>query len=241
MKRFHQILLIGTLLPLCWLLMQAVHEVGHVLGAIVSGGTVSRVVLHPLTISRTDLAENPHPLFVVWAGPVVGVLLPAVAYAISQAARFRWAFLVRFFAGFCLVANGAYIGAGSFGGIGDCGEMLRLGTPAWCLRAFGLVGVAAGLWPVEWTRPGVRDREGFQGGGWRCRVRDVWPACDHACVGTGVEHQVSRRRIESPLYANSPHTDAVQMVVVPESKARRCQGACVSGLIRGLSETTTVG
>lgn len=145
MQRLRQILLIGTLLPLCWLLMQAVHELGHVAAAIATGGTVSTVVLHPLTISRTDVAENPHPLLVVWAGPFVGVLLPAVAYAVSQAARFRGAFLVRFFAGFCLIANGAYIGAGSFGGIGDCGEMLRLATPAWCMWLFGVAGIAAGL------------------------------------------------------------------------------------------------
>jgi len=145
MQRLRQILLIGTLLPLCWLLMQAAHELGHVLGAVATGGTVSTVVLHPLTISRTDLAENPHPLLVVWAGPVVGVLLPAVAYAVCQTARFRRTFLVRFFAGFCLVANGAYIWAGSFAGIGDCGEMLRLGTPTWCLWVFGLAAIAGGL------------------------------------------------------------------------------------------------
>jgi hypothetical protein len=47
-----------------WLLMQAVHESGHVLGARLGGGTVAQVVLHPLTISRTDLAANPHPLLV---------------------------------------------------------------------------------------------------------------------------------------------------------------------------------
>ena len=145
MPRLRQNLLIGTLLPLCWLLMQAVHELGHVAAAVATGGTISRVVLHPLTISRTDLAENPHPLLAVWAGPVVGVLLPAFALAVSLAARFRWSFFVRFFAGFCLVANGAYIGAGSFAGIGDCGEMLGLGTPAWCMWAFGVAGVAAGL------------------------------------------------------------------------------------------------
>ncbi len=31
MKRFAQVLLIGTFLPLCWLAMMAVHELGHVL------------------------------------------------------------------------------------------------------------------------------------------------------------------------------------------------------------------
>ena len=54
--RFHQtVLMVATLLG-SWLGMQAVHESGHALGALLSGGRVARVVLHPLTISRTDLS-----------------------------------------------------------------------------------------------------------------------------------------------------------------------------------------
>lgn len=128
-----------------WLGMQQVHELGHVLAAVATGGEVERVVLHPLTISRTDLAANPRPLIVVWAGPLLGALLPLVAWSVALAVRLRVAFLLRFFAGFCLIANGAYIGAGSFGGIGDCGEMLRHGSPIWLLWLFGLATVAAGL------------------------------------------------------------------------------------------------
>ena len=33
-KRLHQVLLIGTFLPLCWLAMMAVHELGHVVGPL---------------------------------------------------------------------------------------------------------------------------------------------------------------------------------------------------------------
>ena len=76
MKRLHQVLLIGTFLPLCWLAMMDVHELGHVVGAVATGGRVEKVVLDPLTISRTDVLPNPNPLLVVWAGPIVGVLLP---------------------------------------------------------------------------------------------------------------------------------------------------------------------
>ena len=54
MKRLHQILLIVSAVLASWLGMQAVHEAGHVLGACMTGGRVSQVVLHPLTISRTD-------------------------------------------------------------------------------------------------------------------------------------------------------------------------------------------
>ncbi len=63
-------------MPLCWLGMMGVHEVGHVLAGIFTGGTVTKVVVHPLAISRTDIAPNPMPLIVVWAGPLIGVLLP---------------------------------------------------------------------------------------------------------------------------------------------------------------------
>ena len=48
-----------------WLGMQQVHELGHVIGALVTGAQIESVVLHPLTISRTDLAHNPLPLVVV--------------------------------------------------------------------------------------------------------------------------------------------------------------------------------
>jgi hypothetical protein len=109
-------------------------------------------VLHPLTISRTDLADNPQPLVVVWAGPLFGVVAPLVLWLAAAAARLRGAFVLRFFAGFCLLANGLYIGLGSIEGVGDCGEMLRHGTPIWLLWLFGVVTAPAGL--ALWHRQG---------------------------------------------------------------------------------------
>jgi hypothetical protein len=149
-KRLHQGTLIVSVLLSSWLGMQAVHESGHVLGACLTGGRVARVVWHPLTISRTDLSHNPRPLFVVWAGPVFGALLPLALWGV--AAGLPGAFVLRFFAGFCLIANGAYIGGGSFDRIGDCGEMLRHGSGLWQLWLFGAVAVPAGLW--LWHRQG---------------------------------------------------------------------------------------
>jgi hypothetical protein len=144
-NRLHQVVLICSTLVLSWLGMMAVHELGHVVGAWATGGVVERVVLHPLTISRTDLSHNPRPLVVVWAGPVLGVLLPLAGLGV--AAALRWAvYLPRFFAGFCLIANGAYIGVGSFERIGDAGEMLRQGSAPWQLWAFGALAGPLGLY-----------------------------------------------------------------------------------------------
>jgi hypothetical protein len=145
MNRLLQLLLIATFLPLCWFGMMAVHELGHVIGAYATGGRVARVVLHPLAISRTDLAHNPHPLIVAWSGPVIGVLLPLVVLGVFRLAGLPGRYLVRFFAGFCLIANGAYLGAGAWAGIGDAGDLLRLGTRIGWLLAFGLLTVPAGL------------------------------------------------------------------------------------------------
>jgi hypothetical protein len=142
--------------------MQAVHEFGHVVGSWLTGGQVAGVVLHPLTISRTDLSHNPNPLLVVWAGPVFGCLLPLTACGVVAAVRCPWAYLLRFFAGFCLVANGAYIAGGAFDRLGDAGVMLRHGSSAWWLWGFGAVTVPAGLW--LWHRQGPHFGLGPAGG-----------------------------------------------------------------------------
>jgi hypothetical protein len=152
LKRLHQAVLIGSTLLASWLGMQAAHEGGHILGAWLTGGQVSRIVLRPLTISQTDLAQNPRPLLVAWAGPVFGVLFPLALWGAAAAGRMPGSFVFRFFAGFCSIANGAYIGIGSFDRIGDCGEMLRHGSRLWQLWLFGSMAIPAGFW--LWHRQG---------------------------------------------------------------------------------------
>jgi hypothetical protein len=149
----HRIILILSVLLGSWLGMQTMHESGHAIAAMASGGRVEKVVLCPLTISRTDLAHNPQPLFVVWAGPVFGVVAPMILWGVAVGLNLPGAFVLRFFAGFCLIANGAYIGIGSFDNVGDCGTMLRHGSSPWQLWLFGAVTVPFGLW--LWHRQGV--------------------------------------------------------------------------------------
>ena len=167
MRRLPQFLLIAATVPLAWLLMQVVHECGHALFGWLTGGEVRQVVLHPLTISRTDLDANPHPLPVCWAGPVFGSIAPVLFWLIARVTKWSGEFWLRFFAGFCLIANGAYLAVGSFDGIGDAGDLLRHGSPIWMLWLFGAITISIGLrlWhglgpmfglgtqatPVHWT------------------------------------------------------------------------------------------
>ena len=51
--KLKQAVLVITFLVFSWLAMQAVHELGHVLGALLTGGSPNKVYLHPLIISAT--------------------------------------------------------------------------------------------------------------------------------------------------------------------------------------------
>src|SRR4051812_20628988 len=104
--RVYQVLLLAGLMWLSWLTMMLVHETGHVLGAMFSGGKIQRVIWHPRVISRTDVHPNPHPLIEVWSGAIIGSLVPLVIAGIASALRLRSACLFWFVAGFCLIANG---------------------------------------------------------------------------------------------------------------------------------------
>lgn len=151
--------------------MQVAHEAGHVVGAWLTGGRVVKVVLHPLAISRTDVSPNPSPLVEIWAGPIGGVLIPLVLWIIPFRLNHVLAAWLRFFAGFCLIANGLYIGWGMIDPVGDASDLIRNGTPAWVLGIFGAATVPGGvrLWhglgpefgwgphgkPISWTTAGI--------------------------------------------------------------------------------------
>lgn len=146
LNRWNHLLLAGSTVIFSWLAMQAVHETGHVLHAWASGGKVTHVVLDPLGISRTDIEPNPHPQFVAWGGPVWGSVWPLVVLGVVRAMHWRRAWLVAFFAGFCLVANGAYLLAGAFFPAGDAEVLLQNGAPRLALVSFGVVATAGGFW-----------------------------------------------------------------------------------------------
>lgn len=144
--RLGQFMLIASTLIHCWLGMQVVHELGHIAAGWAGGEAIDKVVLHPLAISRTDVTHDRHPLLVIWAGPILGSALPLALLAASRLLRCELSYMFRFFAGFCLIANGLYLGVGSFDGAGDAGDLIRHGSPRWPLIAFGLACAPAGLW-----------------------------------------------------------------------------------------------
>jgi hypothetical protein len=128
-----------------WLGMMAVHEFGHMIGAWLTGGRVVSVSIPVFGFSQTVVHPNPRELVVVWCGPVIGTIIPISIVLIWRAARRAVPDVLTFFAGFCAVANGAYIGLGWLTHSGDAGDLRRLGTPRWAMIAFGFACVAIGM------------------------------------------------------------------------------------------------
>jgi hypothetical protein len=128
-----------------WLGMMVTHELGHVLHAKLSGGGVERVHVPLLGFSQTFVEPNPRPHFVAWGGPIWACVIPIVLYTIFHLARSPGRGVFGFFAGVCLIANGAYIGIGWTQMAGDAGDLVDYGTPVWVMIAFGLITTSCGL------------------------------------------------------------------------------------------------
>lgn len=85
---------------------------------------------------------NPAPLFVAWGGFAWGCLIPLALWGLTPRSK---AHLARFFAGFCLVANGIYFVVGGLERGADPGDLMRFGAPAWQVLGAGAIAFAAGL------------------------------------------------------------------------------------------------
>jgi hypothetical protein len=159
MRYIARFILIAVMLYLSALALMLVHESGHVLHAWLSGGRVAAVHFGFFEFSRTELSFDPHPQFVAWGGPLWGCLLPLAAFFVMSIGQFRISRFLCFFAGLCLVVNGAYIGVGWMDNAGDAGTLLRHGAPPWTMCVAGLAAIAGGLY--LWHRMGLR-RQGVK-------------------------------------------------------------------------------
>jgi hypothetical protein len=147
-----------------WLLMMSLHESGHILLARLTGGHVTKVVLHPLAISRTDVSPNPAPLAVAWGGPVCGSVLPVVVWLTWRGLAWPGAKWLQGLAGFCLIANGLYLASGVVFPAGDTEDLLRLGVTGWMLVGVGVPAFVCGLgmWHAMGAAFGMKDMSADQ-------------------------------------------------------------------------------
>ncbi|QDT01146.1 hypothetical protein HG15A2_44880 [Adhaeretor mobilis] len=63
------------------------HEVGHLIGGWLGGGTLSEYSLAPWHLPYSFHSPDPFPQLTLWAGPLFGVALPLT---LALIARHRW-------------------------------------------------------------------------------------------------------------------------------------------------------
>ena len=83
--------------------MTFVHESGHIIGGWCCGGTLKDADLWPWHLPYSLFDPDPRPLVTLWAGPILGVVLPTL---LALVIRRDWAW---FIANFCIIANGVYL------------------------------------------------------------------------------------------------------------------------------------
>jgi hypothetical protein len=98
------------LLVASWIVMTFTHEMGHIIGGTCCGGTLQAVDLMPWRLPYSIFEPDPFPLVTLWAGLILGALIPVVVAVIVQR-DWMW-----FIANFCVLANGAYIATAWFSG-----------------------------------------------------------------------------------------------------------------------------
>lgn len=129
-----------ALFLLAWCVMTFTHELGHLLGGWVSGGSLKHAELRPWKLPHSHFAPDPHPLVTLWSGPIVGVLLPvAVAAVVGR----KWCWFV---AQFCMLANGVYLALAWLSGDEwlDTPRLLAAGASPWTIVIYCLATIGIG-------------------------------------------------------------------------------------------------
>lgn len=121
--------------------MLLTHELGHVIAAILTGGTITSVELRPGRLPHTLVNPNPRPSVVLWSGFLMGWIAPQLTAPLWKIERGLIGPVLRAGAAFCLLAGGVYLTVGGLERLTDTGQLVLHGWPLPLLIAVG-VGVA---------------------------------------------------------------------------------------------------
>lgn len=120
------------LLAWSWIVMTVCHELGHVVGGCCCGARVTVLELRPWEMPYSLYSPDPNPQVTVWAGPLLGCLVPMFAAIIINRPA------VWFVGWFCVLANATYLLIGYVGGDSelDTTKILNAGTPEFAFWLF---------------------------------------------------------------------------------------------------------
>lgn len=122
----------------------AIHELGHALALWTTGGSVTRITLHPFSWSYTYYGSPPTcPLLTAWAGVLFSSSLGLLLLIVIRPRRGAWTVPLALMGLCTLMVNGLYLIMDSvFLAGGDATTIIAHGTPRAVVLVIG-VGLAA--------------------------------------------------------------------------------------------------
>lgn len=136
-RRFFRLLL---WLGVSWTVMAWTHEGGHIVGGWLMGGHLQYAELRPWLLPYSHFEPDPQPLVTLWAGPIFGAVVPwRIALMVPRVHT-------RFIAGFCLLANGAYLATAAYAGdaLLDTTKLLAAGAWSVSIGMYCLITITVG-------------------------------------------------------------------------------------------------
>ncbi len=130
------LLLLGSF-AFAYNVVSALHELGHVVGALATGGHPHSLVLHPFSTSSVEVSPDPRPLVTYGAGVLAP---PVVGLALFRALRHVQAPVllpVLLIPSIAWASSGLYLVVGAALQVGDAAVLMQTGIPRAALFAAG--------------------------------------------------------------------------------------------------------
>lgn len=133
-KRLQQMLIVLGIFVFSYNLGNLIHESGHALNAVLTGGSLNKITMSPLSWCYTWTSGG-NRIFVIWGGFLWQTIIPIVLLFLCFKSRI--ALYALFLALVSFAESGIYMIAGAAAGIGDGGSLVKLGTPPFILITVG--------------------------------------------------------------------------------------------------------
>jgi|ERR1043166_148892 hypothetical protein len=120
------------------------HECGHLLSGILSGGRALGLTSHPFSWSMARVADCRHPQFMTWGGILWSGLLGLIIFIFSYPSRSIVLFPILLTSSLLILVNGVYFTTGTLIRAGDPADLMEYGVGAPVLLVIGCACLLAG-------------------------------------------------------------------------------------------------
>ncbi len=137
MKTFQRFLIVLGAYVFAYNASSIMHELGHALAVIATGGEVSFIEVSPFSWSYTHYISDPEPMATSWGGFLWGTMIGVFTFLILWIVRSRLSLFGAVFAVTSLAYAGIYMLVGAVLRIGDSAALMWMGIPQAVLIAIG--------------------------------------------------------------------------------------------------------